>query len=101
MINRDEVEKVINERKNLNPDDPRIMDRWEKLTSFFIQSEEDTIEYLNQCSLEDIYWISEVFEDISEQFKSPRFIECIEKLSEKYPELDLYWDIWYAKQRLL
>lgn len=101
MINRDDVEKVINERKNLHPDDPRIADKWEEITSIFIQSEDDTIEYLERCSQEELYWISEVFDDISAQLQSLRFIECIEKLPGKYPELDLEQDIGWAKQSML
>ena len=48
--------------------------------------------------MENINWISEIFEDISEQLQSDRFIECIEQLSIKFPELDLEQDILYAKE---
>ena len=52
------------------------------------------------CCKENIDWISEVFEDISEQLQSSRFIECIEQLANKYPDLNLEQDILYAKEAL-
>jgi len=98
MIDNKEVEKIIKERIEMHPDDPRIMEKWNELTQIFVQDEEDTILYLNNCEMENINWISEIFEDISEQLQSDRFIECIDKLSIKFPELDLEQDILYAKE---
>lgn len=98
MIDNKEVEKIIKERIEMHPDDPRIMEKWNELTQIFVQNEEDTILYLNNCEMENINWISEIFEDISEQLQSDRFIECIDKLSIKFPELDLEQDILYAKE---
>ena len=54
--------------------------------------------HLGGCSKENLYWISEIFEDISEYFNSDKFIDCIEKLAVKYPELDLEYDIKFAKE---
>lgn len=98
MINNKEVEKIIIERIEMHPDDPRIMEKWNELTQIFVRDEEDTIVYLNNCNMENINWISEIFEDISEQLQSDRFIECIYQLSIKFPELDLEQDILYAKK---
>ncbi|MCI9401802.1 MAG: hypothetical protein HFJ07_18940 [Lachnospiraceae bacterium] len=98
MINNKEVEKIIIERIEIHPDDPRIMEKWNELTQIFVRDEEDTILYFNNCNMENIYWISEIFEDISEQLQSDRFIECIDQLSIKFPELDLEQDILYAKE---
>lgn len=100
MINNKEVEKIIKERIEMHPDDPRIMEKWNELTQIFVRDEEDTIVYLNNCNMENINWISEIFEDISEQLQSDRFVECIEQLSIKFPELDLEQDILYAKEAM-
>lgn len=100
MIDNNEIDKVIEERKKMHPDDPRVMEKWDELTQIFIQNEESTIAYLNSCCKENIDWISEIFEDISEQLQSPRFIECIEKIAIKYPDLNLEQDILYAKKVL-
>lgn len=98
MINNKEVEKIIIERIEMHPDDLRIVEKWNELTQIFVRDEEDTIVYLNNCNMENINWISEIFEDISEQLQSDRFIECIDQLSIKFPELDLEQDILYAKK---
>ena len=41
MINNKEVEKIIKERIEMHPDDPRIMEKWNELTHIFIRDEED------------------------------------------------------------
>lgn len=57
----------------------------------------ETIEYLENCSEEDLYFISEIFEDISEQLKSKEFIDCLRKLDIKFPDLDMTKDIDLAE----
>ena len=49
----------------------------------------ETVAYLENCSEEDIYFISEVFEDVSEQLQSKEYIECLRKLDDKFPNLDM------------
>ena len=85
----------------MHPDDPRVVKKWNELTQIFIQNEESTIAYLNSCCKENVDWISEIFEDISEQLQSSRFIECIEQLAIKYPDLNLEQDILYSKEVLI
>lgn len=53
----------------------------------------ETVAYLENCSEEDIYFISEVFEDVSEQLQSKEYIECLRKLDDKFPNLDMTKDI--------
>lgn len=98
MINQNRVYEIIEERKKLHPDDPHILEIWEELTSIFSKNEESTIKFLNNCKKEYIVWISEVFEDISEHLQSRLFLQCLENLNKKYPELCLRVDIMYAKK---
>ena len=50
----------------------------------------------------DLRYIQRIgVEDISEQLQSSRFIECIEQLAIKYPDLNLEQDILYAKEVLI
>ena len=62
-----------------------IMDKWDELTAVFVESKEDTIAYLNHCNKENLYWIAEIFDDISAQLQSTEFIECIEQLGKNIP----------------
>ena len=100
MINARELEKILNIKKNLHPNDPSIYKVWEALTEIFSESEENTISYLMNCSEEDLKSIHEVFDDISERLKSERFIAVLEHLNEKYPDLKMDVDIQYAKKCL-
>ncbi|WPC43876.1 hypothetical protein [Clostridium sp. JS66] len=98
MIDNDKINSIIKERVSMHPDDPRIMNKWRELTDIFTENQEDTIEFLNTCSEENVEWISEVFEDISEILQSSQFISCIEKLNDKFKDLNLDQDIRYAKE---
>jgi len=100
MIDFAKVEGLINERKKLLPDDPKITEIWEELANIFSKNEKLTIEYLNGYSEAQLEWISEVFEDISENLQSKEFIVSLEKLQKKFPDLDLEMDILYAKKAL-
>lgn len=100
MINCEKIENLISERKKKLSDDPRIGEIWDELKKIFSQDEKSTIEYLNNCSESQLEWISEVFEDISENLQSEDFIDTLEKLPKKYPDLDLEMDISYAKEAL-
>lgn len=84
---------------NLN-DDVGIEKYWNKMTERLTQNEEDTIDYLNECNENDLYYISEIFEDISEILQSERFISCLRNLDKKFPELDMTNDIDIAESYL-
>ena len=100
MIVSEKIENLINERKKLLRDDRRINEIWDELMQIFSEDEKATIEYLNSCSESQLEWISEVFEDISENLQSEDFIDTLEKLQKKFPDLDLEMDISYAKEAL-
>lgn len=100
MIDFQKIDHILEERKDMHPDDPRIIDKWNELIQILTQNEHSTIAYFNSCSKEKIFWLSEVFEDISEKLQSIQFIECIEKIEIKYPDLELELDIAFAKEAL-
>ena len=56
---------------------------------------------LNNCSEKEVYYISEVFEDIAERTKRKEFIECLRLLDKKYPELKLKQDIDIAEDYVM
>ena len=50
MIDQNKVHGIIEERKRLYPDDPRIVEIWEELTCVFSKNEESTITFYNNCN---------------------------------------------------
>lgn len=95
---RDEMDIILNKRKNLNiNDDFGIAKCWNEMTELLSTNEIDTINYLNQCNEKDLYYISEIFEDISENLQSKKFISCLRSLDKKFPQLDMTKDINIAE----
>ena len=59
----------------------------------------ETINFLNNCLPEELYWISELFERLSEYFKSMELINCMERNAQR-TGVDCSIDIQYAKDAL-
>lgn len=95
---KNEMDTILKKRKGQNiNDDFEIEKCWNKMTILLTQNEYETIDYLNECNEDELYYISEIFEDISEQFQSERFITCLRKLDKKFPNVDMTKDIDIAE----
>ncbi|MBC2190127.1 hypothetical protein HCB15_14405 [Listeria booriae] len=93
-----QMEIILEKRKSLNiNDDFGIEKCWNEMTELLSQNEMDTINYLEESTEKDLYYISEIFEDVSERFQSEQFINCLRKLDKKFPELDMTQDIDIAE----
>jgi hypothetical protein len=82
-------------------DDMGIQSCWEELTNILSANEKETIKYLSNCEKEELYWISEVFEDISENLESKDFIRCLRNIDKKFPELEMTKDIDLGEEYIL
>ena len=71
----------------------------EKLFEIFKIDLTESMDFLDSCSAEELYWISEIFEDLSEHFKSQELIECMERNAAR-TGVDCSVDIEYAKKAL-
>src|SRR5699024_2294149 len=92
------MNEILNKRKRLNlNDDYGIQKSWNQIIEDLVENERNTIKYLENCSKSDLYWISEVVEDIAEILQSNKLIHCFKKLDEKYPELNMTNDIDIAE----
>lgn len=95
---KNEMAFLLKERKALNMNDDFGIERcWNKMTKHLTRNEDETIDYLNECIEDDLYYISEIFEDISEKLQSQRFITCLRNLDKKFPKLDMTKDIDIAE----
>lgn len=93
------MDRAIAERKKKSiEDDHGIQDCWDKMVDILSKDIYETITYLESCSEEDIYFISEVFEDVSEQLQSKEYVDCLRSLDKKFPGLNLTKDIDLAEE---
>ncbi|MDM5186325.1 hypothetical protein QUF99_02525 [Bacillus sp. DX4.1] len=89
---------ILSKRRKLDMnDDYGIEQSWNEIVETLSENESDTIEYLQGCNKDDLYWISEVFEDVSEKLQSKKYIECLRELDKKFPKLDMTKDIDIAE----
>ena len=92
------MDKIIAERKKKHPeDDYGIQDCWDKMVDTLSEDVHQTVAYLESCTEEDIYFISEIFEDVSYQLQSREYIDCLRRLDEKFPDLRMAGDIDLAE----
>ncbi len=50
---------------------------------------DETINYLDSCTQIELFWATEVLEELSEHFKSQKLIECIERNIYRFPDNEL------------
>ena len=91
------IERYISNREVNNEFETKLF--WDE--SFKILSEDlnFTIDYLNTCDSEEFEVISEIFDDLSEHFKSQQLINCMEENAIR-TDVDCKIDIEYAKMNL-
>ena len=91
---KDEYAKIIKlreeeDRKHLS----ELPDYWEKSPAInaeiklLAKNLQETIGFLdNDCTADQLSWMSEVFEEISEKLQSWDFIDALNRCADKYPE---------------
>ena len=89
---------IIAERKKKHmEDDYGIQECWKKMINILAVDDCQTIEYLENCTWEELYYISEIIEDVSMQLQSKAYIQCLRMLDRKFPELNMKKDIDLAE----
>ena len=90
MLNTEKVLEVISKINALFIEDTRFPIYWSQLAEVLSEDEQETIKFLDSCNDENVVDnISSVFGDISSVLQSKDFIECIERLQIKFPNLSL------------
>ncbi|MGG7143557.1 hypothetical protein ACQPVP_08830 [Clostridium nigeriense] len=97
---KNEIVELIEWRKGIECINGMENYYWEPLIELLSKNEVDTIEFLRACSDEQLYWISEVFEDISNKFQSKEFVDFLKELQKDHPNADMELDIQAAEYRL-
>ena len=91
---------LLDVRRQMHPNDPAIARQWEAMAVLLGRDGEATIEFLNACSETEIYWLSEVFDDVSAALQSTAYIACLDQLTLKFPALNLSVDIEAARSNM-
>ncbi|MBE9579510.1 MULTISPECIES: hypothetical protein [Moraxella] len=97
---QNDINLLIAKKKALMLNDPIIYEIWYEMIKILTKNKELTFAYLKMISQEEVYWISEIFEDLSEEFQDESFISLLNELQDKYPSIDLSMDILYSKKAI-
>ncbi|WBW96076.1 hypothetical protein [Oceanirhabdus sp. W0125-5] len=100
-MDKKQIRSVLEKRKAVHVEDPCVYKYWDELTRLLSMDAKKTIKFLNECSEDDIGWISEVFEDVAYKLQSNQFIECLDFLYTKYPNIPMEDSIKTAKSYML
>ena len=101
MINK-QMKVLIEQERNTDPHAYEDIQRiWDKEIEVLCFSLDDTISFLDSLEDEkDMILVAEVWDDISEYWKSKELIECMERCMERFPNIrnSLEVDIRYARK---
>lgn len=93
------MDQIIAERKKKHVEDHYgIQECWDKMIDILSRDVYESIAYLEKCSETEIYYISEIFEDVSVNLQSKDYIKCLRKLDKKFPDLHMTEDIDIAEK---
>ena len=96
MINK--VKEILATRMKINDEDYyRVENCREKLIEILSLDECTTIDILKTLNENEILYLSEVFEEIAFNLKSPAYIKCLEEIQKKYLCIDIADAIETAK----
>lgn len=84
-MNTDKLRNILAVRINLHPnDDFGTAECWEKELQILTEDVTDTISFLeNESTNEEFYWISEVFQELSEKVQSKKLIQAMRSRLDK------------------
>lgn len=89
------IKQLVEKRKMINGDvdyenDPTIKEMIQLIT----EDMDSTVAFLrNECSEEQLVWISEIADEITAQTKSSEFIVALRELCKKYPEVSEKYNV--------
>lgn len=88
MFDKEKFKRLIQERiENDNFIMAGDATAWENLTNFLSEDITSSIEFLeNEATVDEICWVSEVFDDIAAKTQSKDFIEALHRIHNKLPE---------------
>lgn len=99
-MNKKRLQDLVEKNKIIHfEDDSSQQDIWNEMIKILSNNLEETITYLDSASKEEIYYISSIYDDLSERFKSKELIECMKRNATK-TGVDCNADIEFALKTL-
>lgn len=87
MINK-QMNELIKTRKTIDANDNiATQNMWDKEIEVMTFSVDATIEFLNTCDKDALYWSSEVWEDVSSVLKSLELVDAMEKAALRFDDI--------------
>lgn len=100
-MNIKKLEELLEENKQIDINDDYAQERiWQEMYDILSVNLNETMQYLDGISKEDISYVCSVFDDLSEHFKSQELVDCIKRNAIR-TGVDCKCDIEYAKKALL
>lgn len=94
-----DVKKILQKRLLLHDENDHDIEKCRNsLMKLLSENEEYTVNFLVNCSKDELLMVSEVFEEIAYNLQSQKYIRCLDTLDKKYPELKLTSSIDIAKR---
>lgn len=81
-MNEKKLQELIKRNKSIHfEDDFSQQEIWNEMYKILSNNLVETITYLDSASKDEIYYISSIYDDLSEHFKSQELIECMKRNS--------------------
>ncbi|HFK1742250.1 hypothetical protein ACE41B_29940 [Bacillus cereus] len=71
---------------------------WEEMPQIFSKDQSETEKFLEERSSKELYFLSELFEDIAYKFKTDSFIRFLKELHLKHPDAEMEEQIKEAEE---
>lgn len=102
LINIDKLKEIINRRGKLRPyDEHRSGQYWNEIKQLLNRDMNHTMDFLHQCNDTELYFLSEMIDELSYEFQSKEFINFLKRLSKKHPEAEFNVDLEFAESMLM
>ena len=89
-MNRKYMEQLVDEAEQIDPQNEILEEEnCAKRLEEMKKDINETIEYLDTCSRQELFWASEILEELSEHFKSKKLIECVERNVMRFSDKEL------------
>ena len=89
---KQEIIKIINQLESKHINDYSRQDDLKNIIEILAKSESQAINCLNELDENSISWVSFSFEDLSYKFQSEEFINCLNGLIVKFPNISYLKD---------